>query len=104
VDGHQGQVHIGVHLPFGRPFAQEGFKDSKLLVGPCELQAEEHGHEHTHNTHEHTGDQELLSNHLVVLGEDVLRPEVFYVVLVIVVVSVVVSVIVRSHRDSLKRT
>ena len=39
----------------------------------------------------------------MILREDVLRPEVFFVVLVIVVVimSVVVTVFVRSHRVSL---
>jgi hypothetical protein len=74
------------------------------LVGPGELQPEKHGHEYTDNPHEHACDEELLSNHLMVHGEDVLRPEVFYVVLVVVVVSVVVSVIVRSHGDSLRRT
>jgi hypothetical protein len=71
------------------------------LIRPCQLQAEEHGHKDTHNAHEHTCDEELLPDHFMVHGEDVLRPEVFYVMLVIVIVSVVVTVFVRSHRVSL---
>ena len=39
-------------------------------------------------------DSKLLGNHLVIDREDVLRPEVVYVVLVIVVVVVSVIVIV----------
>jgi len=96
VNRNQREVHVRVHHPVGGPLTEEGLQNGEALARPSQLKAEQHGHKYPNDAHEHSRYQELLGNHLVIDREDVLRPEVVYVMLVIVVVvvSVIVSVVV----------
>jgi hypothetical protein len=61
--------------------SQKGLYNRKRPVGPCDLQAEQHRHEYTDDSHENTCDEVLLGNHLVVLTENVLGDVGFFMVM-----------------------
>jgi hypothetical protein len=57
------------------------------------LQSEKDRKQHCNNSHENCRYQELFGNHFVILAENVFRPEIFFMMMVIMVMLVVAMVV-----------
>ena len=81
MNGDQGQVRIAIQDTVRRPLAQESLEDGKAFTGPAQLQSEEYRQHNGYNAHHNGGHQELLGDHLVIVRENVLRDEAFFVMM-----------------------
>src|SRR5690606_7220388 len=89
VNGHQSQISIVFHNSSRSHFlTQENFKHFERFLRPSYLHSKEYRHCNTYNTHYHTGNKVLFSNHLVVYTKDILRNESILVMMMFLVIFV----------------
>jgi len=83
VNRNESHVHVRGHLTSFSTLSEKGFNDAEALIRVSELQTEQKRHEHTNDAHEHTRDQVLLGNHLVILAKNVFSDECFLMMVMI---------------------
>ncbi len=96
--GNKRQVKSRIELSVLAPFSQNAFQELELRVGPAKLKPEDHRHAHRQKRHEYRSYQELLGDHLMVGGEDILRPESLFVMIVMIMVAMRMCMIAMFHR------
>jgi hypothetical protein len=99
---HDGSVHrnkrqikFRVKLSFRiYPSAQKGLSHSRLAFREAKLQTEDYRKNTTQQCPENSGNQELLSNYFMVLTENIVGPEITFVMLMLIGMCIVVNVLV----------
>ena len=75
MDGYQSIIEFRLNLAAFCPMPEEGFENGERLVRITQLQTEQNREQSSDNGPYDTGNQELLTDGLMVHAEDILRDE-----------------------------